>query len=761
MSEDSEEPKPAENETITDAFSAISRREADSDMEEFVDEQQKMQSSHKAKGLSDAPRDISNTFKRVGIVEIGADGKEIVHVAESKTSSRLPEESTQVTDPRSAKISSESQNQPELGFEKSNRADGGILLKGIIPGSTGVEQKPSPSFDGGTLEALTPAMLKRSAANNESARLVETASKVHDKVHATDQVTEKSLSPERHQAAIRATVFLKHEIARLHGTTKLKALDVDDEDLGYALGAYLLTPDLSNKLGPNETRRFGQNMMVFGIAPAFGMADEAKEQITKNFWETINKGSGDFLIGSGFGALTELHPVVAGITGIVTGAAFLGDQLFNPINKARNFEILEILSVTGNSDIDQLLRNCDRTKDLLGQEAYNASLSAITGSVGFGPGRSLGHGIKDEIAYFDWKLATGYATEHLRKMPATILTLLATTTETTQRWRPIAVGANESPSLLAPPGSFPEKPFGLKMSMLNDEGADPVLSKSLDSVQQKNNKRLESLSGEFQSVSPEKAPECVRMLEKLSAHPDFEERIKIIGFLIREKQLHPDSPVDLDVVVRPIDFAHLKEYQTAVQNFGLMDEHNLSDLRPRDIPGLKRKMLEALERFSMATESMQNMEVAHDEIRTFNKGLDMIIDKGEIIFKPGIYEFTMEKVEAKFAKTPERRRLFEGFRQLATDLKEAGCRRIFLDGSFITGKEEPGDFDACWEPFKIVRQPKDALLLETSYEGVKARKERYLGDVFPRHTPKYGDRVETWQLDERTSKRKGIIFIDL
>jgi hypothetical protein len=32
------------------------------------------------------------------------------------------------------------------------------------------------------------------------------------------------------------------------------------------------------------------------------------------------------------------------------------------------------------------------------------------------------------------------------------------------------------------------------------------------------------------------------------------------------------------------------------------------------------------------------------------------------------------------------------------DLRDAGCKRVYLNGSFVTSKDEPGDFDACWDP---------------------------------------------------------------
>ena len=31
------------------------------------------------------------------------------------------------------------------------------------------------------------------------------------------------------------------------------------------------------------------------------------------------------------------------------------------------------------------------------------------------------------------------------------------------------------------------------------------------------------------------------------------------------------------------------------------------------------------------------------------------------------------------------------------DLRAAGCKRAYIDGSFITTNEHPGDFYVCWD----------------------------------------------------------------
>ena len=47
------------------------------------------------------------------------------------------------------------------------------------------------------------------------------------------------------------------------------------------------------------------------------------------------------------------------------------------------------------------------------------------------------------------------------------------------------------------------------------------------------------------------------------------------------------------------------------------------------------------------------------------------------------------------------------------DLRAAGCKRAYIDGSFITTKEHPGDFDACWDldgvDFDVIDEVRDRL----------------------------------------------------
>ena len=63
---------------------------------------------------------------------------------------------------------------------------------------------------------------------------------------------------------------------------------------------------------------------------------------------------------------------------------------------------------------------------------------------------------------------------------------------------------------------------------------------------------------------------------------------------------------------------------------------------------------------------------------------------------PGIHAASWEQIVARLGFSARRKQLLQGLREALRLLKAAGCRLVYLDGSFVTGKPEPGDYDACW-----------------------------------------------------------------
>ncbi len=63
----------------------------------------------------------------------------------------------------------------------------------------------------------------------------------------------------------------------------------------------------------------------------------------------------------------------------------------------------------------------------------------------------------------------------------------------------------------------------------------------------------------------------------------------------------------------------------------------------------------------------------------------------------GIHEATWDELVARFGYNQHRQALLAGLKVALQALGTAGCRRVYIDGSFVSAKELPGDFDGCWE----------------------------------------------------------------
>lgn len=80
--------------------------------------------------------------------------------------------------------------------------------------------------------------------------------------------------------------------------------------------------------------------------------------------------------------------------------------------------------------------------------------------------------------------------------------------------------------------------------------------------------------------------------------------------------------------------------------------------------------------------------------------------------------------------TNERRRvLLGGLSAACSALAAAGCTQLWVDGSFVTDKDRPGDYDACWDWVGVDDRLLDPVLIDFSPAGRAAIKAKYLGDV--------------------------------
>ncbi len=132
---------------------------------------------------------------------------------------------------------------------------------------------------------------------------------------------------------------------------------------------------------------------------------------------------------------------------------------------------------------------------------------------------------------------------------------------------------------------------------------------------------------------------------------------------------------------------------------------------------------------------------------------------------PGIHPCTWEEFVARVGNTPHRLTLISGLKAAMEQLKSVGCQTVYVDGSFVTNKAVPGDFDACWEVNGVdmnkLKTTAPALL--TFANKCAAQKAKYRDEFFPAGWP--ADSAGRLFLDffqkDRDGNPKGSISIEL
>jgi hypothetical protein len=129
----------------------------------------------------------------------------------------------------------------------------------------------------------------------------------------------------------------------------------------------------------------------------------------------------------------------------------------------------------------------------------------------------------------------------------------------------------------------------------------------------------------------------------------------------------------------------------------------------------------------------------------------------------GIHRGTWKELVTRCGFTPRHRQLLIGLKAAMTLLKHAGCRSVYIDGSFVTSKPEPGDIDACWAIEGVDPEQLDPVFLDFS-QGRAAQKARFGCEFFPADLPEgiTGKTfLEFFQTDKETGTSKGIVALNL
>ena len=133
------------------------------------------------------------------------------------------------------------------------------------------------------------------------------------------------------------------------------------------------------------------------------------------------------------------------------------------------------------------------------------------------------------------------------------------------------------------------------------------------------------------------------------------------------------------------------------------------------------------------------------------------------LLPPGVHWAKWDELTSRFGGSPWRQQLLTGFRVALENLKNAGCSTIYIDGSFVTAKAVPNDYDVCWDENGVDPMALDPTLLIFDPDRA-TQKAKYGGEFFPAASiasPDGFSFYEFFQIDKETGEAKGIIAIDL
>jgi len=129
---------------------------------------------------------------------------------------------------------------------------------------------------------------------------------------------------------------------------------------------------------------------------------------------------------------------------------------------------------------------------------------------------------------------------------------------------------------------------------------------------------------------------------------------------------------------------------------------------------------------------------------------------------PGIHLVTWQEIQDEFNFSERRKHLITGLYRALLEFRKAGCQKIYIDGSFVTKKNEPNDYDVCWDITGVNLAVLDTVLYDIK-SGTALQKIKYYGEFYPANIVEGISGLtflNFFQMD-RSGKSKGILQLDL
>jgi hypothetical protein len=129
------------------------------------------------------------------------------------------------------------------------------------------------------------------------------------------------------------------------------------------------------------------------------------------------------------------------------------------------------------------------------------------------------------------------------------------------------------------------------------------------------------------------------------------------------------------------------------------------------------------------------------------------------LLPPGIHDSDLTEVFNRYGINPSRNLQYEGFVSALDNLFRSGCPQIFLDGSYVTAKPIPADYEVCWDMRFVDPRLLDKVFFDFD-NNRQNQKDKYGGEFFPvQITEGMSGKpfLDFFQKDKFTGKAKGIV----
>jgi len=131
------------------------------------------------------------------------------------------------------------------------------------------------------------------------------------------------------------------------------------------------------------------------------------------------------------------------------------------------------------------------------------------------------------------------------------------------------------------------------------------------------------------------------------------------------------------------------------------------------------------------------------------------------VLPPGLHWASWEELCKRFGGSRRRARLLEGLLEAASNLRAAGAVNIWLDGSFVTSKPDPEDYDGAWDASLVDLDKVDPILVDPVDLGTgrHRQKAKYGGELLV-SVGRTGSPIQLFFQQTRDGDVKGIVLLD-